>query len=1017
MNNIFNRQMPVFISSTFQDMQEERDVLIKKTFPKLKTFAAQRMVSLTPIDLRWGVTEKEAKSGKVLELCLNEIERCQPFFIGILGSRYGWSPRKEDIKFNDMLFDQYKWLEEDIKSGLSITEMEMQLAVFRRENNANALFFIKRNGNPRDEKLEKLITKIKSEGRDLALLTDGKTEAPEKDCFYFAYYDTPKDLSEMVEKALTKSIELLFPSVEDEDEWARESKAQAAYLNELYDSYVPQSQNEYIVYLMDQMHDRYVMITDNDECLYGKSAFVANWMKGKLNDNTHNIIYHFIGVGLLGGDPKKILKRLCIEVSSLYGVEFKANEERVGKIDYTSILTELLQEVKDKKPLFIILDGLQHLSDYDKSKELEWIPAIPENVSLIVTTPYHDPTQEIFYRRFGSCLSLKSFKPDEERLFVERYLRKFGKRLSQQQIESLLAEYSLATPKGGRDILTLKSLVNELVVFGTYELLDKRIAYYCEDALCHFYDRMFERMESDYGYDTVRSILCLITYSRAGLSESEIIEISKATIMQWSFIYHSIPHLLTLKNDKYYIDKFTISSAIKQRYGDKEEEFRQLLISHFIESSDFRAIEECLFQYFQLRDFHSLYKNLLNIDVFSHLYKSNGLSELYAYWKGLYTSKDSKRYSIGAFTSLEVKKTEEYAHILADIGFFAKKILGDRDAANKILSLSKKIYESIFHTDYYQLTLVYTHLGMIDKAETTLEKVLDIAKLLHDKNDKNDTYYPELLKLKAYQQMRENTIEESIKLLGEALNLIIPSRGELCLEVMHIYRDLAVYYAIINDNAKSQEYIEKNINVTTKVVGENHVLLADTFNLYGIFHERLNHRIEAVNYYQKALDIYSYWHPESHESVIKSKQSIKKLESENEDDIMSTILDFTPNKLSDWLKTVPSDNPNNKEFKDVLDYFEGIADDLYLVETGWEDGMKIYEYAFRYLHDCYIGKDRYYFGPKSNHIYIRVDSSGMYQNYGKSFNNLKAAQVHYLMHLTTHYDSYLKYIEKLNDND
>ena len=117
--------MPVFISSTFQDMHDERDALIKKTFPKLKVFAAQRMVTLTPIDLRWGVTEKEAKSGKVLELCLNEIERCQPFFIGILGTRYGWCPQLEDLKANNMLLDQYEWLRGDIENGLSITEMEM----------------------------------------------------------------------------------------------------------------------------------------------------------------------------------------------------------------------------------------------------------------------------------------------------------------------------------------------------------------------------------------------------------------------------------------------------------------------------------------------------------------------------------------------------------------------------------------------------------------------------------------------------------------------------------------------------------------------------------------------------------------------------------------------------------------------------------------------------------------------------------------------------------------------------
>ncbi len=983
MNNIFNRQMPVFISSTFRDMQKERDVLIKKTFPKLKTLAAQRMISLTPIDLRWGVTEKEAKSGKVLELCLNEIERCKPFFIGILGERYGWSPQMEDLKVNNMIFDQYKWLEEDIKSGLSITEMEMQFAVFRRQNHANAFFFIKRTVNPRDEKLEKLISKITTEGCSLELLTDVITDASEKDCFYFAYYDTPDDLSKMVEKALTKSIESLFPVDEDEDEWVRESKAQAAYLNELCDFYVPQSRNEPIVHIMNQMRDRYLMITDSEECLYGKSAFVANWIKRRLNDNTHNFIYHFIGVGYLGGDPGKILKRLCIEVSSLYGLDFKTDKERKGKIDYTYILTKLLQEVKDKKPLFIILDGLQHLSDYDGSKMLEWLPVIPENVSLIVTTPYHDTTQEVFYRRYyGSCLLLEPFEPAEERLFVERYLRKFGKRLSLTQIDGLLTAYS----KGERNILTLKSLLNELVVFGSYELLDQRIADYCEDSLSHFYNRMFERMESDYGYDTVRSILCLITYSRAGLSESEILDISNATIMQWSYIYHALPHLLTLKNEKYYIDKFAITTAIAQRYGSEERKIRQTLVSYFSHSSDFRAIEECLFQYYHLRDFDSLYSTLLNIDVFSHLYGS-GISELLPYWTALYDSANRNRYKIGAYASMGMPVEEENAHILADIGFFAKQVLGDKDSANKILSVSKDMYESIFYTDYSQLASVYTQLGMYDKAMTTLEKVLSVAELLHDGNDRNNTYYPKLLAQKAFLLMRENKTEESIKLLEEALKLIISSRGELCYEVMRIYRDLAAYYAIIKDYAKSQEFIEKNINVTTKVLGDKHVLLADAFYLYGVFHERLNHRVEAVNFYLKALKIYSKWYPESHERVIETKRSIRKLESDDED---------------------------GKEFKDVLDYFEGIADDLYLVETDWEDGMKEYVYAFRYVHDCYIDEVRYLYGP-SDHICISVDSSGMYQSSGKSFDNLKDAQVHYLMRLTPHYNSYCKYIEEIND--
>ncbi|MCF0115715.1 MAG: DUF4062 domain-containing protein, partial [Erysipelotrichaceae bacterium] len=43
MNNLIdNRQIRVFISSTFRDMQDERDNLINLTFPKLRALAAER---------------------------------------------------------------------------------------------------------------------------------------------------------------------------------------------------------------------------------------------------------------------------------------------------------------------------------------------------------------------------------------------------------------------------------------------------------------------------------------------------------------------------------------------------------------------------------------------------------------------------------------------------------------------------------------------------------------------------------------------------------------------------------------------------------------------------------------------------------------------------------------------------------------------------------------------------------------------------------------------------------------
>jgi preprotein translocase subunit SecA/nephrocystin-3 len=70
-----NKTVRVFISSTFRDMHAERDILIKKIFPQLRKLREERAVSWTDVDLRWGITDEETAEGKVLPLCLAEIER------------------------------------------------------------------------------------------------------------------------------------------------------------------------------------------------------------------------------------------------------------------------------------------------------------------------------------------------------------------------------------------------------------------------------------------------------------------------------------------------------------------------------------------------------------------------------------------------------------------------------------------------------------------------------------------------------------------------------------------------------------------------------------------------------------------------------------------------------------------------------------------------------------------------------------------------------------------------------
>ena len=87
------RFMRVFVSSTFRDMQAERDELVKFVFPQIRKLCEQRGVAWGEVDLRWGITDEQTAEGEVLPICLDEIRRCS-YFIGLLGERYGWVPGK-----------------------------------------------------------------------------------------------------------------------------------------------------------------------------------------------------------------------------------------------------------------------------------------------------------------------------------------------------------------------------------------------------------------------------------------------------------------------------------------------------------------------------------------------------------------------------------------------------------------------------------------------------------------------------------------------------------------------------------------------------------------------------------------------------------------------------------------------------------------------------------------------------------------------------------------------------------
>jgi hypothetical protein len=91
------RTFRIFVSSTFDDLKEERNALQKHVFPRLRELCARHGCRFQAIDLRWGVRQEAALDQQTMRICLEEIARCQrvtpkPNFIVLLGDRYGWRP-------------------------------------------------------------------------------------------------------------------------------------------------------------------------------------------------------------------------------------------------------------------------------------------------------------------------------------------------------------------------------------------------------------------------------------------------------------------------------------------------------------------------------------------------------------------------------------------------------------------------------------------------------------------------------------------------------------------------------------------------------------------------------------------------------------------------------------------------------------------------------------------------------------------------------------------------------------
>jgi len=216
----------VFLSSTFVDFQEERSLLVKQVFPSLRRRARTRGVDIVDVDLRWGVTAEQTERGETLPLCLAEIDRCRPYFISLLGERYGWVPPADPTYYKPALLERQPWLQERMGAA-SLTELEILHSVLRNPEMAGHAFFYLRDPAYAQAQSEPgWVADHPAEQHRLNALKEAVRRSGFPVCEGLA---TPKAIAERIEADLWAVIEREHPEQEPLDPLQREAQRHNDY--------------------------------------------------------------------------------------------------------------------------------------------------------------------------------------------------------------------------------------------------------------------------------------------------------------------------------------------------------------------------------------------------------------------------------------------------------------------------------------------------------------------------------------------------------------------------------------------------------------------------------------------------------------------------------------------------------------------------------------------------------------------------------------------------------------------
>ena len=552
------RTRSVFISSTFIDMQEERDFLRTRVFPELEERLQARRCHLEWVDLRLGVAasaaaEEEARELQVLKVCLDEVQRCRPFLIVMLGDRYGWIPPPERMA---MAAGEQGLPITDV-SGRSVTDIEIECGILANPEQQTRSFVYFRDPLPYAAMAPES-ARLYSDAHCDDLDADGRVDRlaslksrleralPSRVRHYKAGWDPVKqrvagleDWGRMVlddmwmeldaEASATRDVELSWQQVE--------RQALDDFIEDRARDFVGRQQvmSELEGVALSPVAERAVWGCGVEGAAgSGKSALFGALCR-RLREADAMVLAHSAGASVRSASVDSMLLRWIGELAEALGVETALTETSdPGTIDAT--FASLLARMAERRRVIVMVDALDQFENTPRGRFATWLPrSWPPNARLLATAIPGEGLKALAQRvAIGTLPPLDAADAMSiARSICARYHRDLGGDV----YDALMAKAGPDGPAWGNP-LWLVLAVEELNLLDADDFARAAREYQGGPAarlralmidtvaglpseIAGLFGRMLERAEEIFGAGIARSFLGLIAVGRGGWRESD----------------------------------------------------------------------------------------------------------------------------------------------------------------------------------------------------------------------------------------------------------------------------------------------------------------------------------------------------------------------------------------------------------------------------------------------------------------------------------------------------------------